>query len=80
MKLLALELHVGNVTTSNHREVCQNIVAHLFGESEYDIDHNILHITLEDPANRAIGRSKVCFFFLDVIYFNYNNNNNVSTL
>ncbi|KAL7600679.1 hypothetical protein Lser_V15G24008 [Lactuca serriola] len=68
LKLLALELHVGNLTTSNHREVCQNIVAHLFGESEYDIDHNILHITLEDPANRAIGRSKV-LELLEIIQF-----------
>ncbi|KAL4589768.1 hypothetical protein LXL04_002678 [Taraxacum kok-saghyz] len=59
LKLLALELHVGNVTTSNHREVCQNIVAQLFGETEYDSEHDILHITLEDTANRSIGRSKV---------------------
>ncbi|PWA94300.1 Nucleoporin Nup186/Nup192/Nup205 [Artemisia annua] len=62
LKLLALELHVGNVTLSNHREVCHSIVAHLFGQggTEYDSEHNILlQSSPEDAANRAIGRCKV---------------------
>nr|GEW31502.1 nuclear pore complex protein NUP205 [Tanacetum cinerariifolium] len=62
LKLLALELHVGNATLSNHREVCHSIVAHLFGQggTEYDSEHNILlQSSPEDAANRAIGRCKV---------------------
>ncbi|KAL4568218.1 hypothetical protein LXL04_023825 [Taraxacum kok-saghyz] len=31
----------------------------LFGETEYGNEHDILHITLEDTANRSIGRCKV---------------------
>ncbi|GJT14683.1 nuclear pore complex protein NUP205 isoform X1, partial [Tanacetum coccineum] len=62
LKLLALELHVGNATLSNHREVCHSIVAHLFrqGGTEYDSEHNILlQSSPEDAANRALGRCKV---------------------
>lgn len=72
LKLLALELHVGNVTLSNHREVCHSIVAHLFGQggSEYDSEHNILlQSSPEDAANRAIGRCKVhCSQLVFIIY------------
>ncbi|GJZ33567.1 hypothetical protein Tco_0579003 [Tanacetum coccineum] len=52
LKLLALELHVGIVTLSNHREVCHNIVAHLFaqGGTEYDNEHYILFQSSPEDA------------------------------
>lgn len=74
LKLLALELHMGNVTSSSHREVCNNIVAHLFGlrETAYDNDYKNLLPTLqnspEDTASRAIGRNKV-LELLEIIQF-----------
>ncbi|XP_071686120.1 nuclear pore complex protein NUP205 isoform X2 [Rutidosis leptorrhynchoides] len=72
LKLLALELHVGNVSSSSHREVCHRIIAHLFGqgETEYGSDNNILLLqsSPEDTANRAIGRSKV-LELLEIIQF-----------
>ncbi|XP_024980449.1 nuclear pore complex protein NUP205 isoform X1 [Cynara cardunculus var. scolymus] len=74
LKLLALELHVGNATSSSHREVCHSIVGHLFGrgETEYDSDNKILHPLLqsspEDTASRAIGRCKV-LELLEIIQF-----------
>ncbi|GKE85269.1 hypothetical protein Tco_1559011, partial [Tanacetum coccineum] len=52
LKLLALELHVGIVTLSNHREVCHSIVAHLFvqGGTEYDNEHHILFQSSPEDA------------------------------
>ncbi|KAI7728587.1 hypothetical protein M8C21_001105, partial [Ambrosia artemisiifolia] len=72
LKLLALELHIGNVTSSSHREVCNIIIGHLFGQSEteYYSDNNLLLLqnTPEDTANRAISRSKV-LELLEIIQF-----------
>ncbi|KAM0018026.1 putative nucleoporin [Helianthus debilis subsp. tardiflorus] len=72
LKLLALELHISNVTLSSHREVCHSIIGHLFGqgEAEYYNDNNLLLLqsSPEDAANRAISRSKV-LELLEIIQF-----------
>nr|XP_043623465.1 nuclear pore complex protein NUP205 isoform X2 [Erigeron canadensis] len=72
LKLFALELHIGNVTSPTHRDVCHNIIAHLFGlgETGYHSDNNILLLqgSPEDSANRAIGRSKV-LDLLEIVQF-----------
>ncbi|KAJ0515388.1 putative nucleoporin [Helianthus annuus] len=72
LKLLALELHISNVTLSSHREVCHSIIGHLFGqgEAEYYNDNNLLLLqsSPEDTANRAISRSKV-LELLEIIQF-----------
>ncbi|KAK9060723.1 hypothetical protein SSX86_021429 [Deinandra increscens subsp. villosa] len=71
LKLLALELHTGNITSSSHREACHTIIANLFGqgETEYYSDNNLLllHSSPEDTANIAI-RSKV-LELLEIIQF-----------
>ncbi|KAF5788332.1 putative nucleoporin [Helianthus annuus] len=72
LKLLALELHISNVTLSSHREVCHSIIGHLFGqgEAEYYNENNLLLLqsSPEDTANRAISRSKV-LELLEIIQF-----------
>ncbi|KAK1417250.1 hypothetical protein QVD17_26375 [Tagetes erecta] len=72
LKLLALELHIGNMTSSGHREVCHSIMGHLFGqgETEYFTDNNLLLLqsSPEDTTNRAIGRSKA-LELLEIIQF-----------
>ncbi|KAI3814618.1 hypothetical protein L1987_14258 [Smallanthus sonchifolius] len=72
LKLLALELHMGNMTSSGHREVCHTIIANLFGqgETEYYGDNNLLLLqnSPEDAVNRAIGRNKA-LELLEIVQF-----------
>ncbi|KAM7263304.1 hypothetical protein ACFE04_000987 [Oxalis oulophora] len=65
LKLLALELHAGDTSSSIHREACQNILAHLFGQEiiEMGADHVISQsFMLQDGAanagTRSISKSK----------------------
>lgn len=78
LKLLAIELHAGDMTSTNHRETCQSILAHMFGQNstEYSSDHSISHSILrndtEDAGKRTITRSKVMLLIFDfslVMYF-----------
>ncbi|CAK9182161.1 unnamed protein product [Ilex paraguariensis] len=71
LKLLAIELHTGEMTTSTHRETCQSILAHVFGQNiaEWGTDHNISHSILQSsPASggtTTISKSKVLMDKID---------------
>ncbi|KAF9620486.1 hypothetical protein IFM89_013103 [Coptis chinensis] len=75
LKLLALELHAGDMTVSTHREACLNILAQVFvGEiSEVGDDTSISHpLTLSRDSDhtgvKTINRSKV-LELLEVVQF-----------
>lgn len=67
LKLLAIELHAGDMSSSNHREACHNILAHLFGGEIVDIGdvgmipHSFLQNGAEYSGTRTISKSKVLF-------------------
>lgn len=70
LKLLAVELHAGDVSSSNHREACQTILSNLFGQGTTGIDGEqaIYPFSLQDNSGngdfRTVSKSKV----LIVIY------------
>ncbi|XP_059635097.1 nuclear pore complex protein NUP205 [Cornus florida] len=75
LKLLAVELHAGDLASSTHREACQSIVAHIFGQEiiEYGTDFNISNsFLLENSAanagTRTISKSKV-LELLEIVQF-----------
>lgn len=59
LKILAIELHTGDMTVSTHREACQNILAHLFGQNitEYGTDINSSYSMLENITETAGTRT-----------------------
>lgn len=65
MKLLAVELHTGDISGSKHKEVCQTILSHLFGQvTSANGGGQILSLlTLQDAAEnaaiRTVSKSKV---------------------
>lgn len=68
LKLLAIELHAGDVQSSNHREAFYGILAHLFGGETVGIGTNgiISHSAslqkgVEYSGARPISKSKVLF-------------------
>ncbi|KAI8022266.1 Nuclear pore complex protein NUP205 [Camellia lanceoleosa] len=75
LKLLAIELHTGDMVCSSHREACQSILAHIFGQDviEYGTDFNTSHsFLLQNSADgvgtRTISKSKV-LELLEVVQF-----------
>lgn len=75
LKLLAIELHAGDMSSSNHRESCHNILAHLFGGDIVDIgdvslvSHSLsLPNGVEHSGTRTISKSKV-LELLEVLQF-----------
>ncbi|KAK9269394.1 hypothetical protein L1049_001167 [Liquidambar formosana] len=75
LKLLAMELHAGDMSSSTHRETCQSILAHIFGQDiiEFGIDHSITHSfpllhSAENAGTRTISKSKV-LELLEVVQF-----------
>ncbi|KAK7411173.1 hypothetical protein VNO78_02605 [Psophocarpus tetragonolobus] len=52
LNLLAVELHAGDVRSSNHREACQTILSFLFAHGMNDIDAS------ENTAIRTVNKSK----------------------
>ncbi|KAM6580187.1 hypothetical protein CsatA_003961 [Cannabis sativa] len=75
LKLLAIELHAGDMSSSSHRDTCQSIVGHLFGreiigtETDQVIQHSLsLQITAEHAGTRTISKSKV-LELLEVVQF-----------
>ncbi|XP_059431871.1 nuclear pore complex protein NUP205 isoform X2 [Corylus avellana] len=74
LKLLAIELHAGDMSSSNHREACHNILAHLFGGEIVDIGdvgmipHSFLQNGAEYSGTRTISKSKV-LELLEVLQF-----------
>lgn len=66
LKLLAIELHAGDMSSSSHREACQSILAHLFGGeivgigADNAMSHSLSLVTSADAAGmRTISKSKV---------------------
>ncbi|XP_016651919.1 PREDICTED: nuclear pore complex protein NUP205 [Prunus mume] len=75
LRLLAIELHVGDVNSSTHREACLSILAHLFGQEnvETGIDYLASHsFSLQDgvehAGTRTVSKSKV-LELLEVVQF-----------
>ncbi|GAB4828290.1 hypothetical protein Ancab_035204 [Ancistrocladus abbreviatus] len=75
LKLLAVELHAGGMTTPNHREACRSILAHMFGKdvADLDADQNIAHTSTflnrsENTGTVLITKSKV-LELLEVVQF-----------
>lgn len=67
MKLLAIELHAGDMSVSSHREACQSILVQLFGQEiiEMGADHiiprslSLQNGSVEHGGTRTISKSKV---------------------
>ncbi|XVF88378.1 hypothetical protein PTKIN_Ptkin19aG0046000 [Pterospermum kingtungense] len=74
LKLLAIELHAAYVSAPHHREACQSILAHLFGQDVAETGTDIISQSLilqnsnEHAATRTISRTKV-LELLEVIQF-----------
>lgn len=71
LKILAVELHAGYTTSFSHREACQNILAHLFGQDVDDGTDIVSHSFTLLSSNEAAGTktmSKV-LELLDVVQF-----------
>ncbi|CAL0304986.1 unnamed protein product [Lupinus luteus] len=74
LKLLAVELHAGDVSSSAHREACQTILSHLFGQDVLKIDGGqamspfSLQATYENAGIRTVSKSKV-LELLEIIQF-----------
>lgn len=74
LKLLAVELHAGDVRSSHHREACQTILSYLFEHGINDIGGGqtmspfLLHDTSENTAIRTVSKSKV-LELLEIIQF-----------
>lgn len=65
LKLLAVELHAGDVSSSKHREACQTILSHLYGQGITEIGGGqaisqfSLQAASENAAIRTVSKSKV---------------------
>ncbi|XP_057969128.1 nuclear pore complex protein NUP205 isoform X2 [Malania oleifera] len=75
LKLLAVELHIGDMTSSTHREACQSILAHIFGLdlSEHGTDPSASHsftipISAANAGTWSLSKSKV-LELLEVVQF-----------
>ncbi|XP_019417065.1 PREDICTED: nuclear pore complex protein NUP205-like isoform X3 [Lupinus angustifolius] len=74
LKLLAVELHAGDVSSSTHREACQTVLSHLFGQDMLEIGGGqamspfSLQATYENAAIRTVSKSKV-LELLEIIQF-----------
>ncbi|KAF7147071.1 hypothetical protein RHSIM_Rhsim03G0247900 [Rhododendron simsii] len=75
LKLLSIELHTADMANSGHREACQSILAHLFGQDviEYGTDSNIpqsflLQNSADIVGTGTISKSKV-LEMLEVVQF-----------
>ncbi|CAH9088046.1 unnamed protein product [Cuscuta europaea] len=66
LKLLAVELHFADMSSSTHRETCQNIIFELFGQGISD--DNITTDILDYSGSRMIRKNKV-LELLDVVQF-----------
>ncbi|XP_048227687.1 nuclear pore complex protein NUP205 isoform X2 [Ricinus communis] len=77
LKLLAVELHSGDMGSPTHKEACQNILSHLFGREIIDIGSDrvasnamTLRNGTEHAGAQAISKSKV-LELLEVVQFRY---------
>lgn len=74
LKLLAVELHSGDMTDSSHRETCRKILASMFGqdmneaEGDQDVASSFALQNRESTGTRTISKSKA-LELLDIIQF-----------
>ncbi|KAI3919731.1 hypothetical protein MKX01_000172 [Papaver californicum] len=75
LKLLALELHVGDMTASAHRETCLSILGHLFAQNISDFGSGLylskdssFQTNVDHPGIKSISKSKV-LELLEVVQF-----------
>ncbi|XVF34671.1 hypothetical protein REPUB_Repub18cG0078900 [Reevesia pubescens] len=74
LKLLAIELHSAYVSSPHHREACQSILAHLFGQDIVETGSDLISQSLilqnskEHAATRTISKTKV-LELLEVVQF-----------
>ncbi|GLT26191.1 hypothetical protein SLA2020_012740 [Shorea laevis] len=74
LKLLAIELHAGYMSSFSHREACQNILAHLFGQDIVEVGANMishsftLQSSKEHAGTKTISKNKV-LELLEVVQF-----------
>ncbi|KAG9451145.1 hypothetical protein H6P81_011110 [Aristolochia fimbriata] len=73
LKLLALELHIGDMSTPSHREACLNILGHLFVRDDREIgrdqDPSFSYLMNSDSLEtKVISKSKV-YELLQVLQF-----------
>lgn len=65
LKLLAMELHAGDMCSSSHRDACQSILSHLFGGETFEIgsdnliSHSLFQKSVEHAGTRTISKNKV---------------------
>lgn len=65
LKLLAVELHAGDVSNPHHRDACQTILSNLFGQGTTGIDGGQAIYPLSHPDTfgnadfRSFSKSKV---------------------
>ncbi|XP_022635214.1 nuclear pore complex protein NUP205 isoform X1 [Vigna radiata var. radiata] len=74
LKLLAVELHAGDVSSSNHREACQTILSYLFSHGINEVGGAqtmypfLRHDTSQNAVLGTVSKSKV-FELLEIIQF-----------
>ncbi|OMO81108.1 hypothetical protein CCACVL1_12606 [Corchorus capsularis] len=74
LKLLAVELHAAYLSSPHHREACQSILGHLFGQDVVETGTDIISQSLvlqnnrEHTATRTISKTKV-LELLEVVQF-----------
>lgn len=74
LKLLAIELHAAYVSAPHHREACQSILAHFFGQDLVETGTDIISQSLilqnrnEHAATRTISKTKVILVMSIVIW------------
>ncbi|XP_012457900.1 nuclear pore complex protein NUP205 [Gossypium raimondii] len=74
LKLLAVELHAAYMSSPHHREACQSILAHLFGQDVVETGTDVITQSLilqnnkEHTATRTISKTKVSEL-LEVVQF-----------
>ncbi|KAK9947570.1 hypothetical protein M0R45_003188 [Rubus argutus] len=75
LKLLAIELHVGDVNKSTHLETSRSILAHVFGQENFEngSGHLMSHLlspqdVVEHAGAQTVGKSKV-LELLEVVQF-----------
>lgn len=74
LKMLAVELHTGYTNSFSHREACQDILAHLFGQDVVEDSTDIVSHSFTLPSSnehagtKTVSRSKV-LELLEVVQF-----------
>lgn len=69
LKLLAIELHTADLSSPIHREACQSILAHLYGQEIVDTGSGpifSLQNHVVDPGIRTTSKSKVLYSKLTI--------------